>query len=73
MRVESAFRVLSYFRLTYAASVVKVNGTFTSIRTPAPELLEGLTEGIDYFRGGCQYEVSAALADELEAAGYSVN
>jgi hypothetical protein len=64
---------LVYYRLTYASSVVKVDGTFVSMRTPTPEQLEGLTEGVDFFRGGYQYEVSSAIASELEADGYSVD
>lgn len=63
---------LRYYRLTYAKSLLKLSGTWTQIRTPAPELLEGLTEGVDFFRGGYEYEVSQPVAAELEAAGFTV-
>lgn len=63
-------RPLNYYRLTHANSIVKINGTFVSIRTPMPELLVGLTESVDYFRGGYEYEISQELADELVSDGF---
>jgi alkaline phosphatase D len=65
------FRVLAYYRLTYASSLVKINGTWTAVRSPSAELLDGLEAGVDYFRGGFEYEISRAVAQELIAAGYS--
>jgi hypothetical protein len=70
--IRTTMLPLHYYRLTYAKSLVKVNGTFVAIRSPAPELLVGLTEGVDYFRGGYEYEVTQPVAAALEAAGYSV-
>lgn len=63
---------LRYYRLTYAKSLLKLDGTWTQIRTPAPELLEGLTEGVDFFRGGYEYEIPQPVAAELQAAGFTV-
>lgn len=62
-------RPISYYRLTYAKSVVKINGSFQSIRTPSAESLVGLVEGVDFFRGGYEYEVDQDIAADLEAAG----
>lgn len=60
---------LCYFRLTWANSVVRENGTFRSVRSP---ILSGIP-GIDYFQGGRTYQISDEIADELEAAGFSVD
>lgn len=68
--MRTRIRPLNYYRLTYANSIVRINGTFTSIRTPAPELLVGLTEGEDFFRGGYEYDITQAVADELVSAGF---
>lgn len=62
---------IGYYRLTYAASVVLVNGHFQSIRTPAPDLLAGLVEGTDYFLGGREYEVTRNVMAQLEDDGYT--
>lgn len=73
---EEPFRTkyppLSYYRMTYAASIVRVNGSFVAMRVPAPHLLDGLEEGVDYFRGGYEYTITQAVAQELQAAGYTV-
>lgn len=66
-------RPLNYFRLTYAKSVVRVNGTFVQIRSPLPEVLEAAgQEGVDYFLGGRVYAITDAIAAELTAAGFPV-
>jgi hypothetical protein len=73
MRVDPDRRnaPLSYYRLTYAPSLVKVGGTWTAMRTPPPELLAGLTAGEDYFLGGFEYEIDQHTARELALAGYT--
>lgn len=65
---------LRYYRLTWANSVVRVNGVFTSIRTPSTQTIaaSGGVEGTDFFRGGRTYYVTDAVAAELETAGFSV-
>lgn len=72
---EEPFRTrtapLHYHGLDYAKTVLKVGGAFIAIRTPDPRLTEGLTEGVDWFRGGFEYEVTRAVSDELQAAGFS--
>jgi hypothetical protein len=72
---EEPFRTridpLPYFRLTYAKSIVKINGVLTATFTPPPELLVDLTEGVDYFRGGYEYTVSRTVMQELVAAGFA--
>lgn len=71
MRTEVA--PLYYFRLTWANSIVRISGVFTSIRTPAFEVIEDAGQhGVDWFRGGYVYEVSEATKAELEAAGFTV-
>jgi hypothetical protein len=64
-------RPLVYYRQTWANSIVRINGTLTSIRTPAFELLEAAGEhGVDYFIGGHEYEVTEAVAQELINEGF---
>lgn len=70
---SNANKPLPYFRLTTASSVVKLNGVFTSVRTPDAELLANLTHGVDYFRGGYEYDITPAIAAELVSAGYEVS
>lgn len=67
--VDMPSRPLGYFRMTYAASVVKVGGVWTTIRTPSAELLGGLVDGVDFFRGGYEYQIDRDTAADLEAAG----
>lgn len=54
-------------------SVVKVNGVYTTIRTPTSTQLDaaGGRDGIDFFLGGHVYTVTQAVADALTAAGYT--
>lgn len=69
--MRTQVRPLNYFRLTWAASVVRVDGTFRSVRSPAVELLEAAgVHGIDYFLGGRTYIITEEIAAELEAAGF---
>lgn len=71
--MRTDMKPLAYFRLTYAASVVRVNGVLTAMRMPSAELVKAAgVEGIDYFRGGGEYTVSAATKAELESLGYTV-
>lgn len=60
------------YSIPVGQSVVKVDGVFTT--TPYPWLgdLDGLVDGVDYFLGGRTYTVSAEVATELTAAGYTV-
>lgn len=67
--IRTDVRPLNYFRLTYANSIVRVGGVFTSLRTPDPSLLTGVA-GVDYFIGGHVYTVDSATATELTAAGF---
>lgn len=63
----------NYYRLTWANSIVRIDGTLTSVRTPAPEVISAAgEEGIDYFRGGGIYTVSQETAIELLNAGFPV-
>lgn len=71
MRTE--VRPLHLFRETWAESIVRVNGSFTSIRAPSAEVCDAAGEnGVDFFRGGYVYEITQATANELTAAGYTV-
>lgn len=68
--IRSPERILRFFSRDAANSIVKVNDIFTSVRQPSAELLDGLTEGTDYFRGGYVYELSSDLITELTNAGF---
>lgn len=68
--IRSPERILRYYRLTTANSIVRIGGVLTSVRSPSPELLAGLTNGVDYFRGGYVYNLSPALITELNNAGF---
>lgn len=71
MRIDVA--PLYYYRLTWANTIVNVGGTYTSIRTPSFEFLEDAGEqGVDWFRGGGVYKVTAAIKAALEADGFTV-
>lgn len=62
---------LKHYRLTWANSVVRVNGTLTSVRSPSQDLLTAAgVEGVDFFLGGRQYAVTTSTRDELTAAGF---
>jgi hypothetical protein len=54
-------------------SVVRVNGVYTTIRTPTTTQLEaaGNREGIDFFLGGHVYMVTDAVSTALIADGYT--
>jgi hypothetical protein len=72
--IRTTVRPLNYFRLTWAASVVRVNGTFTTVRSPSQTLLQAAGEsGVDYFLGGHTYDISDETATELVAAGFDVD
>jgi hypothetical protein len=68
--IRSPERILRFYRLTTANTLVKVNGTWTSMRVPSPELLANLTHGVDYLRGGYIYDLDSALITELTTAGF---
>ena len=68
--INSPERILRFYRLTRARSIVRVGGVFTAIHAPDPDLLVGLVEGEDYFRGGYDYHIPKSLRDELDAAGF---
>lgn len=61
------------YSIPVGQTVVRTGGTFST--TPYPWLgdIADLTEGVDYFLGGRSYVVSDATADELIAAGYSMD
>ena len=68
--IRSPERILRFFRLTTANTLVKLNGSWTSVRTPSADLLVGMTEGVDYLRGGHVYSLSSDLITELTNAGF---
>lgn len=64
---------LRYYRLTYATSLIRINGTFVSMRHPSQDVLRAAGEpGVDYFVGGHEYQVTRAIRDELTGLGYEV-
>ena len=73
--IRTDVRPLCYYRLTWAASVVRVDGVFRSVRTPSQALIDasGGVEGRDFFRGGRSYYVDENLAAKLETDGFAVN
>lgn len=61
------------YRLHESNSVVRISGVLTTVKSPTSEQLEAAgVEGEDYFIGGRVYEISGTTADELTAAGYTV-
>jgi len=60
---------LRYFRITKASSVVRRDGVLVTVRTPFTDDLVG-TEGVDWFLGGHEYNVSDATFIELGAGGF---
>jgi hypothetical protein len=69
--IRTDTKPLCYFRLTWANSIVRINGTLTSVRTPSSEQLTAAgTEGTDFFMGGRVYTVTTTVANELTAAGF---
>lgn len=59
------------FQVQVGQSVIKQNGVYTTVPIPWMGELVGLTEGTDYFMGGRTYSVTTAVADALEADGYT--
>ena len=53
-------------------SVVKVNGTYTTVPYPWLGDIADLEAGVDYFLGGHQYVISDETAAALTADGYTV-
>lgn len=71
--MRSAERIHRWYRLTHAASVVRVNGVLTTIHQPRPDqILAAGVEGVDWFIGGRVYDVTAEVKAELLAAGFDV-
>ena len=68
--MRTTVKPLCYMRLTYAASIVKVDGHFRRVRTPSHDLVKELEEGFEWFRGGYVYRVTDEVAAELELDGY---
>lgn len=71
MRTQQAW--LKQHHLTHALSVVKIGGTWRSMRITAlpPAIRDSLEHGVTLFQGGVQYVIDQAMADELAAAGYT--
>ena len=68
-RIARSFR----FKLTYADSVVRVNGVLVQVKTPSHRQLKAAgAEGVDYFIGGHVYNITDAVAAELTAANFTV-
>lgn len=71
---RTSTRPVNYHRLTYATSLVRINGVLTQVRSPGQALLVAAGEpGVDYFIGGHIYQLSEATAQELVAAGYEIH
>jgi hypothetical protein len=71
--IRTQVRPVNYYRLTWAASIVRIDGVLTSVLQPSTDQLTAAgVEGVDYFLGGRVYTVSAATAAELTARGYAV-
>jgi hypothetical protein len=71
--IRTQVRPVNYYRLTWAASIVRIDGVLTSVLQPSTDQLTAAgVEGVDYFLGGRVYTVSAATAAELTARGYTV-
>ena len=62
--------LFSRYTTTTGVSVVKVDGTYTTVPYPWLGTIADLTEGVDYFLGGHIYEVSESVASALAADGY---
>lgn len=59
-----------YKRRAQGQSVLKINGTYQTIVTPSQEQIDSATE---VYLGGHVYEITAAVATALTAAGYTVS
>lgn len=63
----------SLYQLLESMSVVRINGTFQTVKSPFAGVLTAAgVEGEDYFLGGHVYEVPPLVATELINAGYTV-
>lgn len=57
--------------LTESVSVVRINGTLQAHKNPTQELLLAAgVEGVDWFLGGREYQVSLETLQELQLAGF---
>lgn len=64
-------RPLNYFRLTWAASIVRIGGVLTQVRSPNHDQLTAAgVEGVDWFIGGRVYNVSGSVQTELASRGF---
>jgi hypothetical protein len=72
--IPSNIQPLNHYRIAQGLSVIRRGGTFVSTRVPSDlELAAAGVHGTDYFLGGRDYEVTEAVAAELQAAGYTIN
>ena len=71
--VTTGDRLFDRYTIPVGLSVVRVNGSFTTLPFPWLGDLAGLTDGTDYFLGGHVYTVTSEVAAELTAAGYTVS
>lgn len=60
------------YAIPVGQSVVKVDGVYEVSPFPWIGELVDTVEGIDYFLGGHVYRVSGAVAEDLQAAGFTV-
>jgi hypothetical protein len=71
--INSLIQPLNLYRITQGVSVVRKGGVLRAMRIPSDRDLQAAgTEGTDYFIGGHQYVISAAVAAELTSAGFTV-
>lgn len=64
-----AQRLMRHFKnRARGQSVLRIDGVYVTIETPTQAQVDSATE---YYAGGHVYEVSAAVASALEAAGYT--
>lgn len=71
--IRTTEKPLCYFRLTWASSIMRVNGVLVSVRSPSDDVLNASgVEGKDFFRGGRKYLVDDATKTELQSRGYTV-
>lgn len=63
-----------YVNYEQGLTLVKMGGTWTALTSPPAEVLTAAgEEGVGWFRGGHEYLVPGPLAEELEAAGFTVD
>jgi len=60
----------SRYAFPVGKSIVRVNGVLTLHPYPLSSDLDDLVQGVDYFIGGHEYEVTTEVAAELAAAGF---